>query len=90
MDISPFKGVKSTLIERYQYSAALPSSGAARRVMLRPTSLKTGEQHRASVATLGLQAHVLGRRRGDLSTYPGVEPSLRAVTATHDGIKPSW
>ncbi len=48
-------------------------------------TLKTGEQYRASVAALGLKAHLLGRKTGELTTHPMVEPSLRAVAATYDG-----
>lgn len=48
-------------------------------------TLMTGDQYRASVAALGLEAHVLGQRTGDLTEHPLVAPSLRAVAATYDG-----
>ena len=48
-------------------------------------TLKTGDQYRATVAALGLEAHVLGQRTGGLTGHPLVEPSLRAVAATYDG-----
>jgi 4-hydroxybutyryl-CoA dehydratase/vinylacetyl-CoA-Delta-isomerase len=47
-------------------------------------TLKTGKEYMASVGSLGLEAHILGTKSGNLAEHPMVVPSLRAVAATYD------
>ncbi len=47
-------------------------------------SLKTGDEYVESIKSLGLKAHVMGQKTGNLPENPLVEPSIRAVAATYD------
>ena len=47
-------------------------------------SLKTGEEYIESIKSMGLKAHVMGEKTGDLPENPLVEPSIRAVATTYD------
>ena len=46
--------------------------------------LKTGAEYIASIKSLGLEAHIMGRASSDLPGHPLVAPSVRAVAATFD------
>lgn len=46
--------------------------------------LKTGDEYIASVEALNLEANVLGRRSGDLTSHALIRPSLRGVAVTYD------
>ena len=46
--------------------------------------LKTGQEYKASIDGLGLEAHIMGRRAGDLTRHDLVSPSLEAVAFTYD------
>jgi 4-hydroxybutyryl-CoA dehydratase / vinylacetyl-CoA-Delta-isomerase len=48
-------------------------------------ALKTGAQYIDSIRSLNLRAHVMGKKTGELTENPLVEPSVRAVAATYDG-----
>jgi len=47
-------------------------------------SLKTGQEYLDSVKSLDLNAHILGKKTGELSGHRLVEPSRRAVAFTYD------
>ncbi len=47
-------------------------------------ALKTGDQFIESVKSLGLEAHILGKKTGNLTEHPLVAPSARAVAQTFD------
>ncbi len=47
-------------------------------------TLKKGEEYIASLKSLGLEAHVMGKKEQDLPDHPLVSPSVRAVAATFD------
>jgi len=47
-------------------------------------ALKTGQDYVDSIKSLGLEAHVMGQRAGDLPDNPLVSPSIRAVALTFD------
>lgn len=47
-------------------------------------ALKTGDEYIQSIKELGLEANVMGKKTGDLTDNPLVEPSLKAVAATYD------
>jgi 4-hydroxybutyryl-CoA dehydratase/vinylacetyl-CoA-Delta-isomerase len=47
-------------------------------------ALKTGKQYLESVADLKLEAHMLGRKSGDLGEHGLVQPSQKAVAFTFD------
>ncbi|MBU0515332.1 MAG: 4-hydroxybutyryl-CoA dehydratase [Proteobacteria bacterium] len=47
-------------------------------------ALKTGDQYVQSLKDLNLEAHVMGRRTGDLPDHGLVGPSVRAVALTYD------
>lgn len=47
-------------------------------------ALKTGDEYVASIQSLGLEAHVMGKKTGNLAQNPMVQPSVRAVAATYD------
>ena len=47
-------------------------------------ALKTAEEYTASIKSLNLEAHVMGKKTGGLPQNPLVEPSLKAVAATYD------
>ena len=47
--------------------------------------LKTGQEYKASIDGLGLEARILGGRTGDLTRHDLVRPSLEAVAFTFDG-----
>ncbi|MFO7962844.1 MAG: 4-hydroxyphenylacetate 3-hydroxylase N-terminal domain-containing protein [Desulfobacterales bacterium] len=51
--------------------------------------LKTGEAYIESIRSLGVQAHVMGKKPEDLTGHPLVSPSLKAVAATFDGAHTS-
>jgi len=42
-------------------------------------ALKKGEEYIASLKSLGLEAHVMGKKTQDLPDHPLVTPSVRAV-----------
>jgi 4-hydroxybutyryl-CoA dehydratase/vinylacetyl-CoA-Delta-isomerase len=46
--------------------------------------LKTGDEYIDSIKSLGLEAHVMGERTGNLPDHPLVRPSIRAVARTFD------
>jgi 4-hydroxybutyryl-CoA dehydratase/vinylacetyl-CoA-Delta-isomerase len=46
--------------------------------------LKTGDEYIDSIKSLGLEAHVMGERTGNLPDHPLVRPSIRAVAKTFD------
>jgi 4-hydroxybutyryl-CoA dehydratase/vinylacetyl-CoA-Delta-isomerase len=46
--------------------------------------LKTGKEYIASIESLGLEAHVMGKKRSGLAKEPLVQPSVNAVAATYD------
>lgn len=46
--------------------------------------MKNGEEYLESVERLGLEAHVLGEKRGDLGRHGLVKPSREAVAFTYD------
>ncbi len=48
-------------------------------------ALKTGDEYVQSIKSLGLEAQVMGRKTGDLTEHPLVDPSLCAIAATFDG-----
>jgi 4-hydroxybutyryl-CoA dehydratase/vinylacetyl-CoA-Delta-isomerase len=48
-------------------------------------ALKTGEEYVRSIRSLNLEAQVMGRKTGQLTEHPLIEPSLSAVAATFDG-----
>jgi 4-hydroxybutyryl-CoA dehydratase/vinylacetyl-CoA-Delta-isomerase len=47
-------------------------------------ALKTAEEYIASIKSLNLKAHIMGKKTGDLPQNPLVEPSIKAVAATYD------
>jgi 4-hydroxybutyryl-CoA dehydratase/vinylacetyl-CoA-Delta-isomerase len=47
-------------------------------------TLKTGDEYVASIKSLGLEAHVMGKKTGNLAENPLVQPSVRAVAVTYD------
>ena len=47
-------------------------------------ALKKGKEYIASLRSLGLEAHVLGKKTKDLPDHPLVIPSVQAVAATYD------
>jgi 4-hydroxybutyryl-CoA dehydratase/vinylacetyl-CoA-Delta-isomerase len=47
-------------------------------------ALKKGEEYIASLKSLGLEAHVMGKKTQDLPDHPLVTPSVRAVASTFD------
>ena len=47
-------------------------------------ALKTGKEYLASLDELGLEAHILGQKRGDLGGHGLVRPSQKAVAFTFD------
>ncbi len=47
-------------------------------------ALKTGKEYLQSVRDLGLEAHMLGEKRGDLDQHGLVKPSQQAVAFTYD------
>lgn len=47
-------------------------------------ALKKGEEYISSLKSLGLEAHVMGKKEHDLPDHPLVSPSVRAVAATFD------
>ena len=47
-------------------------------------ALKTGKEYIESVKRLGLEAHVMGERTGDLPDHPLIRPSINAVAKTFD------
>jgi 4-hydroxybutyryl-CoA dehydratase/vinylacetyl-CoA-Delta-isomerase len=46
--------------------------------------LKTGDEYLDSIKSLDLEAHILGKKTGNLSEHGLVEPSRRAVAFTYD------
>lgn len=47
-------------------------------------ALKSGDEYLASIKSLGLEAHVLGKKTGNLPEHVLVKPSQRAVSITYD------
>ncbi len=47
-------------------------------------ALKKGQEYIASLKSLGLEAHVMGKRERNLPEHPLISPSVRAVAATYD------
>jgi 4-hydroxybutyryl-CoA dehydratase/vinylacetyl-CoA-Delta-isomerase len=47
-------------------------------------ALKTGDEYVESIKSLGLEAHVMGEKSGNLPEHPLVDPSITAVAATFD------
>lgn len=47
-------------------------------------ALKTGDEYLDSIKALGLEAHILGQKTGNLPEHGLVEPSRRAVAFTYD------